>query len=211
MLDNQKMLNTEKTVSISASAIIIVSIYVAAQMLADIGSLKVALVAGFSVDAGTFIYPITFTLRDLIHKKLGKKAALVTILTCGGINLVMALYFAFVTWLPADNTWLFQTAWETILGPVWRIVFASIIAEVVSEVIDTEAYHLWTKYVTQKKQWSRVLVSNLISIPVDSFIFSFIAFGGSLPNEVVWGIFFSNCIIKVVVTLVSLPLIYVVK
>ena len=43
MLDNQKMLNTEKTVSISASAIIIVSIYVAAQMLADIGSLKVAL------------------------------------------------------------------------------------------------------------------------------------------------------------------------
>ncbi|MCK7514814.1 MAG: VUT family protein [Desulfobacterales bacterium] len=65
-------------------------IYVAAQMLADIGSLKIAVVAGLAVDAGTFIYPITFTVRDLIHKRLGKSAARTTIVLAAGINLVMA-------------------------------------------------------------------------------------------------------------------------
>jgi hypothetical protein len=43
---------------ISTAGIVIVSIYIAAQMLSDIASLKIAYIAGFSVDAGTFIYPI---------------------------------------------------------------------------------------------------------------------------------------------------------
>ena len=55
--------------------VIVIAAYIAAQMLSDITSLKIALVAGLSIDAGTFIYPITFTLRDLVHKLLGKRAA----------------------------------------------------------------------------------------------------------------------------------------
>ena len=53
---------------------IVVSAYIAAQMLADIASLKIGVVAGLAVDMGTFIYPITFTLRDLAHKVLGRAA-----------------------------------------------------------------------------------------------------------------------------------------
>ena len=53
-------------------AIIVVSSYIGAQMLADIASLKIGVVAGLAVDMGTFIYPITFTLRDVAHKILGQ-------------------------------------------------------------------------------------------------------------------------------------------
>ncbi len=42
--------------------------YVAAQMMADIASLRIVLLGGFAVDAGTLVYPLTFTLRDLVHK-----------------------------------------------------------------------------------------------------------------------------------------------
>ena len=98
-----------------------------------------------------------------------------------------------------------------ILTPVWRIVVASIIAEVVSEMIDTEVYHWWVTRITRKYQWLRVLVSNSISTPVDSLIFCWGAFGLRLPNSVVWSIFFANIILKGMVTLVSLPSIYVVK
>jgi uncharacterized PurR-regulated membrane protein YhhQ (DUF165 family) len=106
-------------------------------MLADIGSLKIALVAGFSVDAGTFIYPFTFTLRDLVHKRLGVRAARLAILLAGGINLLMAGYFAFSAWLPSDPSWGLGREFARVLGPVWRIVLASIAAELVAELADT--------------------------------------------------------------------------
>ncbi|MFQ5948053.1 MAG: 2Fe-2S iron-sulfur cluster-binding protein [Acidimicrobiia bacterium] len=54
---------------------LLASAYLAAQMLADITSLKLTEVAGWSVDAGTLVYPITFTLRDLIHKIAGARVA----------------------------------------------------------------------------------------------------------------------------------------
>jgi hypothetical protein len=90
-------------------------------------------------------------------------------------------------------------------------VFASILAEVVAELIDTEGYRLWVQKVTRSYQWARVLVSNTVSIPVDSLIFVWVAFGGLMPDNVVWSIFASNVIIKGLTTLVSLPGIYLVK
>ena len=197
--------------SIYTSAIVVISVYIAAQMLSDIGSLKIARVAGFSVDAGTFIYPLTFTIRDLVHKQLGKAAARTVIILAAVINLLMVVFFQFAAWLPQDPSWGLGEEFATILGPVWRIVVASIVAEVISELIDTEAYHLWVSRITRKYQWARVLFSNAISIPIDSLIFCWGAFGFALPGSVVWSIFFANVIIKGLVTFVSLPAIYLVK
>jgi hypothetical protein len=56
-----------------------------------------------------------------------------------------------------------------------------------------------------------VLTSNAVSIPIDSLIFCWGAFGLALPNSTVWSIFLANVIIKGAVTIVSLPAIYVVK
>jgi uncharacterized integral membrane protein (TIGR00697 family) len=191
--------------------IVIISIYIAAQLLSDIASLKITLLAGFSMDAGTFIYPLTFTIRDLVHKRLGKSAARTVILAAAAVNLFMAAFFQFTARLPDDPSWGLGAEFTAILGPVWRIVIASIIAEVFSELIDTEVYHFWQTRITKKYQWMRVLSSNTVSIPVDSLIFSWGAFGWALPNSVVWSIFFANIIVKGLVTIISLPAIYLVK
>ena len=196
---------------ISAAAIVVISVYIAAQLLSDIGSLKIAWIAGFSIDAGTFIYPLTFTIRDLVHKQLGKAAARTIIVLAAVINLFMVVFFQFAVWLPQDPSWGLGKEFETILGPVWRIVIASIIAEVVSELIDTEVYHLWVTRITRKFQWARVLASNAVSTPIDSLIFCWGAFGLALPSSTVWSIFLANVIIKGLVTVVSLPAIYLVK
>ena len=203
---NQKQLSTIPTVGI-----IVISLYIAAQLLSDIASLKITLIAGFSMDAGTFIYPLTFTIRDLIHKRLGKQVARKIIILAAGINLFMALFFQFTAWLPQDPSWGLGREFAAVLGPVWRIVIASIVAEVISELIDTEIYHLWQSRITEKYQWMRVLSSNAVSIPVDSLIFCWGAFGFLLPHDVVWSIFWANVIVKGAVTLVSLPAIYMVK
>jgi len=196
---------------IPTAGIVVISLYIAAQLLSDIASLKITLIAGFSMDAGTFVYPLTFTIRDLVHKRLGKMAARTVIILAAGINLFMALFFHFTAWLPQDPSWGLGAEFTAILGPVWRIVIASIVAEVFSELIDTEIYHLWQSRVTKKYQWMRVLSSNAVSIPVDSFIFCWGAFGFLLPNDVVWSIFFANLIVKGAVTVISLPSIYLVK
>jgi uncharacterized integral membrane protein (TIGR00697 family) len=128
----------------------------------------------------------------------------------GAINVVMAAFLAFVVWLPPDPTWPLQEAFASVLGPVWRIVLASIAAEIVSELLDTEMYALWVGRVTTRYQWARVLVSNAVSIPVDSLIFCWGAFGGALEAGTVWGIFWTNVLVKGAVTLISLPGIYLV-
>ncbi len=193
------------------SVLLVTASYIAAQMLSDIASLQIVLFAGLSFDAGTFIYPITFTLRDLAHKVLGVKGVRILIFTATAINLLMALFFWFVSTLKPDTIAGSSNLWGAVLAPVWRITLASIGAEIISELLDTEVYRLWVNRVTTRYQWLRVLTSNSISIPVDSFIFSFLAFYGIMPTSSVVGIFWSNVIIKGIVTLVSLPMIYLVK
>jgi uncharacterized integral membrane protein (TIGR00697 family) len=191
--------------------ILVSAAYIAAQMLADITSLKIISFAGFSMDAGTLIYPITFTLRDLVHKVTGKRGARAIIVAAAAINLFMAGFFWLVSRLPYDPAAGPQPDWDAVLAPVWRIVIASIIAEVFAELTDTEVYHLWVTRVTRRFQWMRVLVSNAVSVPLDSLIFVWLAFGGVYQSSVVWSIFFANVLLKGVVTVVSLPTIYVVR
>lgn len=192
------------------NAVLVSIAYIASQMMADIASLKILNIAGFSVDGGTLIYAFTFTLRDLVHKVAGVKTARVLVIAGGVINLIMAAMFWLVAKLPADPSVGPQTAFAEVLSPVWRIVIASILAEIISELIDTEAYQLWVVKVGKKHQWMRVLISNGISIPIDSLIFSWVAFGGIFPNAVVWSIVVSNILIKFGLTLFSLPGIYIV-
>ena len=192
---------------IPRAAIILIGSYIAAQMIADIASLKIGLLGSISVDMGTFIYPITFTLRDLVHKTMGKKAAQTLIFTAAAINLVMAAYLMFAAAFPGDPQWGLTAEFSAILAPVWRIVIASIAAELVSELIDTEVYH-WFIQRTRRHQWARVLLSNSVSVPIDNLIFALGAFAGALPWAVVWDIFLINLVIKYGITLLSIPTIY---
>lgn len=190
---------------------ILISAYVAAQMLSDIASIRIVEVFGWSMDAGTLIYPITFTLRDLVHKMAGKRIARLLIFVAAGINLFMAGAFWLVANLPADLEMGAQAEFGAVLAPLWRIVFASIVAEVVAELIDTEVYAAWKSRFAEKLQWGRVLSSNLVAIPVDTAIFVSIAFIGDVPMSVVIAIFWTNVLLKGIVTIASIPLIYTVS
>ena len=193
---------------ISTIGLIAICGYIASQILSDIGSIKIATLFGLSIDGGTFIYPITFTLRDMIHKQFGKLTARKVILFAGVINLLMVVFFQFLIRLPTDMSWEFNNEFSLILGAVWRITIASILAEVISEFVDTEAYQLFIDKISKRFQWGRVLFSNFIALPIDSVIFAFVAFWGVLPISVIWSIVLANILVKGIVTIFSIPLIY---
>ena len=191
--------------------VVVAVMYVAAQMLADVTALRILSIAGLSVSGGTLIYPITFTLRDLVHKVSTAGIARILIFASAAINLFMALLFWLVAELPADLAVGEQAEFGMVLAPVFRITIASIVAEVVSELIDTEMYEVWVRRFAQRWQWGRVLASNAVSVPVDTALFTVLAFWGLLPTEVMLSLFLSNILVKFAVTFVSIPGIYLVK
>ena len=130
------------------------------------------------------------------------------------VNLLAALYFAWMVRLPAEISWAAaggQSAWELLFGIQLRIVIASIIAMVIAELADTATYHAWTTGIGKgRPQWLRVVVSNAISIPLDSIIFPIVAFGGILPTAAIWQMFYTNIAMKAIITLLSFWTIYLV-
>ena len=195
------------------ATIILCGLYLFFSFAGNIAATKVTYFWKFVMDGG-FIYSLTFTWRDLIHKQFGRKAAITTIYLSGIINLLAALYFQWVVILPAEPSWAAaggQKAWEFLFGLQFRIVIASIIAQIVAELIDTGVYHFWVTGIGKNKpQWTRVFISNGISVPVDSIIFPIIAFAGIISMTAMWQMFLTNIAMKFIITLLVFWTIYLV-
>lgn len=190
--------------------------YVACSVLANVMSVRILRLgpdwASFSIDAGTLTYPLTFTLRDLVHKVGGRQVARVVILATGALNVFAALALWATAALPGDPAVVAaaQDSFGAVLNPVLRITAASVIAQVVAELIDTEVYHRFVQRFGHRRQWGRVLASNAVSVPVDSVVFVAIAFGGVVPAAVAVSIVWSNIVVKGLTSVVTVPLIYAV-
>jgi uncharacterized integral membrane protein (TIGR00697 family) len=195
------------------ATVILCGLYLFFSFAGNIAATKVTYFGKLITDAG-FIYYLTFTWRDLIHKQLGRKAALTTIYLAGIINLLAALYFQWVVGLPAETSWQAaggQSAWVFLFGLQFRIVLASILAQIISEIVDTKTYQVWTdRFGKNKPQWLRVVVSNSISIPIDSILFPIIAFAGIVNGIAIWQMFLTNLALKAIMTALSWWMIYLV-
>ncbi|MEK7618141.1 MAG: queuosine precursor transporter [Patescibacteria group bacterium] len=199
MNENHQSLSTGSNLGAISAAL-----YVSFQIVANVLSTKIALlpIINWAVDGGTIIYPLTFTLRDFVHKTLGKKISRQIVILAGLVNLLAFLLFWVIGKIPADPSWVHQAAYNSILLPVGRIVVASIVAQIISELVDTEVfsvvYHRFSDTLA-------VIFSNSVALVIDSIIFSFIAFAGSLPMSVVGQIILTNIIIKLIMSLLSSP------
>lgn len=190
--------------------ILIVSLYVACELIANTTAGKpVALPGGITVPAAVFIYALTFTLIDLVNDRLGKQGARYVVYAAFLANVLLAIYIQFAIWLPPAPFYgeEGQTAFAGVLGSTWRIVAASLIAYLVSTLIDVQVFAWWRERIGRYR-WARVLISNAVSTLIDSAVFITIAFLGVMP---VLPLIAGQYAVKMVVTLVSIPLIYVVR
>ncbi|MDD4271906.1 MAG: queuosine precursor transporter [Patescibacteria group bacterium] len=180
------------------------SLYVASQIFANILSTKITVlpIINLAVDGGTIIYPLTFTLRDLVHKTWGKHNARQVVIIAACLNGLMFILFWLIGKMPADPAWQLQEAYEQILLPVGRIIMASIIAQVISELIDTEIFSVIYKKINDL---AAVFISNFVSLLVDSIIFGLIAFLGQLPLATVLEIILANILVKLIISFLSAP------
>jgi queuosine precursor transporter len=144
-----------------------------------------------------------------MHKYIGKQGARLVIVTALALNAIMLLIFQLYVKLPAvAGTEDVQAAVSLIFGSMWRIVLASILAEFASEMMDTEVYQAWVNKFGERHQWGRVLFSNLVAGPIDIVVFKLVAFAGWLPMSVVWANIGGEMLLRVILAVVTVPLIY---
>ena len=185
---------------------LLIGLYVACDLISNITASKPVAVGGIVVPAAVFLYTVTFTLIDLINERLGKVGARQVVVTAFAANLLLAGYTQLAIRLPPAPFYAHNQAFATVLGSTPRIVGASLVAYLASSLVDTEIFAWWRRRAGGPK-WMRVLASNTISTLLDSVLFVGIAFAGVLPLlPLIWG----QYLVKMGVTVVSLPLIYLV-
>ena len=192
--------------------LILVSVaYVAAQMVADISSLRDLTLFGFAVTGFSIAYPLTFTLRDMAHKLAGPHVARTLIIAAAVIYLVVQAFFAIIAGLPPQMSEAERISLGELLTPEWRILLAAVLASVISQLVDTEVYTRWLQRFGQEKQWGRVLVSNAISIPLDRILFLVLALAGSISTDRFLELFIGTTIVRLVFGIITIPGIYLVE
>ena len=184
-----------------------IGLYIAAELIANVTAVKPIVLGRLVVPAGVFVYALTFTLLDLINERLGKRGARQVIGTAFCANLLLAAYAQLTVWWPAPAFFDGQQAVVRVLGATPRIVAASLIAYLVASLVDAELFAWWRARIGGYR-WMRVLVSNALSTGLDSVVFVTLAFVGVLP---VLPLIVGQYLVKMAVTVVSLPLIYVIR
>jgi len=211
------MKNKERNIVLIIVALI--GMYIASQAIADVAATRMIQIGKIVLPGGVLMFALTFTLRDFIHKRLGKKWARATVIMAAVMNVVQLAYLYFIGKLDTPVFYGFNEEWRNIFAIVPAVSIASIVAEVSSQLIDTEVYQFIMDKYPKLPQIFRVLISNFIALPFDSLIFALLGFVilpqlfGSTSYTFFDAIALTSgqIIYKAIVTILSAPAIYLIK
>ena len=165
----------------------------------------------FSVSVAFLIVPWSFLVTDIVEEVYGKKKARELVIA-GVISLIIFLGFIvlFVA-LPPASRFRNNEEYATIFGTSARIVFASIIAFLLSQFHDVWSFWLIREKTKKKFLWLRTNVSTLVSMIIDTFVFMFLAFYMLTPMFTFWFVIqmiIPYLIFKMIWGVASTPLVY---
>ncbi len=175
----------------------------------------------FTLTCGVLLWPLEFVITDIVNEYYGPKAVRrLSITAVILISYAFLMYFLAIRIPPAD-VWLassskqgvdnIQTSFNAIFGQNMRIIIGSIVAFLVSQIVDVTIFHKIKRMTGDKHLWLRATGSTLISQLVDSYVVLFIAFGGIFSWQLILGIGIMNYSYKFVMALVLTPAIYYVE
>ena len=185
--------------------VILVTLYVACELIANITAGKLTTVRGLVVPAAVYIFTVSYTLLDLINRILGKEEARRVVKGAFLANLLLAFYVTIAIRLPFPVFWQGQEAFVATLANTPRIALASLTAYYLSSNIDIILYHLLKD---KAAPWFRVLASNSVSLFVDTLVFITIAFAGLMP---LLSLIKGQYLVKLGTTIFTIPLIYLTR
>ncbi|MCK5040295.1 MAG: queuosine precursor transporter [Candidatus Aenigmarchaeota archaeon] len=185
----------------------IIAVFAGLVLVANMVASKVVTFGNFVVPAAIIAYSATFLLTDILSEKWGKKYAKKAV-WCGflaSVAMVIIIKIS-VLWTPAIfMSEEFLSAFNMIFSSAPRIVFASMIAYLISQHHDVIAFEFWKKQTGGKYLWLRNNASTVVSQFIDSAIFVTIAFWGVMP---IAPLIFGQWVVKMIIAVIDTPFIY---
>jgi len=201
----------KKTKNVSFIQLILTLVFVVSLLISNIiTSKQVLLPFGIVMTAAVFIFPITYILSDVFSEVYGYRWSRVTCYMAFAANLFMVIVFSLVIITPAPDFWNHQEAFQTVLGNTPRILFASLLAFVIGDLVNDKVFRrMKEKHPTSHKGFGwRAIISSFAGEIVDSLIFLPIAFLGQMPINNLVVMLITQVLIKTGYEIIILPITY---
>jgi uncharacterized integral membrane protein (TIGR00697 family) len=178
----------------------------------------------YTLTCGVLLWPLEFVMTDLVNEFYGPKAVKRISFIAVGLICYAFLMFYFAIHVPAEQSfWVgsqkeagipdMQVAFSGIFGQGMWIIVGSLVAFLVSQILDVWVFHKIKKATGERRIWLRATGSTMVSQFVDSFIVLFIAFkiGKDWSWQRVLAISLVNYSYKAFMALALTPVIYFVE
>jgi uncharacterized integral membrane protein (TIGR00697 family) len=178
----------------------------------------------YVLTCGVLLWPLEFVLTDVVNEFYGPKAVRRISYTAVALIGYAFLMFYCAIHIPADvSFWTgsqategvpdMQAAFASIFGQGMWIIFGSLVAFLVSQLVDVYVFHRIKKVTGERSVWLRATGSTLVSQLVDSFVVLGIAFGigKGWSWQRVLAIGLVNYSYKALMAIILTPIIYLIE
>ena len=191
----------------------VMAAFVAILLLSNvIGAAKLASLGGYTFGAGILFFPLGYVIGDVLTEVYGYARAR----RCIWAGFAALIFMAFMSWvvvsLPPAEGWTNQPAYEAVFGQVPRIVFASVVAFLAGEFVNSIVLAKLKVITKGRYLWTRTISSTVFGQGVDSLLFYPLAFWGASgwTQEAVLTVMVTNWALKVGWEVVLTPVTYAV-
>ncbi|HUQ97352.1 MAG TPA: queuosine precursor transporter [Chitinophagaceae bacterium] len=175
----------------------------------------------FNLTCGVLLWPLEFVITDIVNEYYGPKAVRrISFTTIALISYAFLMYFLAIGVPPADF-WSasnaangipdMQQSFSAVYGQGMRIIAGSLVAFLVSQLVDVYIFHRIKRATGDKHIWLRATGSTLVSQFIDSYIVLFIAFSGVFSWQLILGIGLMNYCYKSLMAILLTPVFMIVE
>jgi uncharacterized integral membrane protein (TIGR00697 family) len=189
---------------------ILVSIFVAVLLVSNIVAPKLVSIGPMLLSGAQLLFPITYIFGDIFTEVYGYAGSRRAIWNGFLASALMAIISAIVVAIPPAEGWVNQSAFETVMGQVPRIVVASLIAYWAGEFTNSFVMARMKVMSGGKRLWMRTIGSTAVGQAVDTVLVMVIAFGGVMTVEQIVKVITSGYLFKVAYEIIATPLTYAV-
>lgn len=162
---------------------ILVALFVSSVIASNLMGNKIANFGFFEAGVGIMIFPLSYLAMDIIQEVKGKEVARKILFgTLLAVAFVMIVTYI-STILPSASRDFYPMEYNKIFGVSVRVMIASLIAFVASDLSDIEIFAKIKQKTQEKMLWLRATGSTIVSQFIDSVVFMFLAFYGISPKH----------------------------
>ncbi|HTK60043.1 MAG TPA: queuosine precursor transporter [Candidatus Baltobacteraceae bacterium] len=168
---------------------------------------KVIMIFGLTTNATNAIYAAVFLAIQLLVERYGRKEG-VRATQVGFAAMVTFAFMAEATQLQIGTGSPADAAIATLFGLVPRIAGASILAFLAAQLVNVELYDSMRARTGRRYLWVRSFMATVAGQLVDSVLFFFLAFSGTMPPDILLETMIIGFLIKTAVGVLGIPLLY---